>query len=319
MQYRLLGQTGLMVSALGFGSSALGGVYGTTDDREAIAAVHAAWDAGITYFDSSPYYGLTRAETVLGKALRTLPRDRLVLSTKAGRYGEHAFDMSASRLTASIDESLRRLQTDYVDILFLHDIEFVPLQQIVDESLPALEKLREQGKIRFVGVSGLPLTALTRTLDAHALDVVLSYCHYTLLDWTLTTLLPRLEADGVGIVNASPFAMGLLTRAGPPAWHPASPRLREHVRTVADAWAQRGRTLEELAIQFAVQEPRIASTLFSTADPRQVEQTVRWAERPVDPDALREILAALLPVHNETWPSGLDEYAPTPRRKDSPR
>src|ERR1700730_15846431 len=130
MEYRKLGGTGLEVSMLGFGASPLGNVFGTTDPTEGKRAVHLAIDRGINFFDVSPYYGLTLAEDRLGEAL-VGSRDKVVLATKCGRYGADHFDFSARRVTASIDESLKRLRTDYVDLLQAHDVEFGDVQQII--------------------------------------------------------------------------------------------------------------------------------------------------------------------------------------------
>lgn len=309
MEYRTLGSTGEKVSVLSFGASSLGAVFHPVDEAEGVRAVHTAFEAGINYFDVSPYYGLTKAETVLGKALRDLPRASLLLSTKAGRYGQDQFDMSAARITRSIDESLQRLHTDYVDILFLHDIEFVPLTQIVEESIPALRALKAQGKIRFYGVSGLPLSAFTRVLAYHDLDVVLSYCHYALNDHTLAAVLPQLQARGVGVVNASPLGMGLLTERGAPDWHPATADIREACRRAAEYCRRYGRDLAELAIQYAVHEPRLPTTLFSTARAEHVTKNLRWANSPPDAELLADVLKILDPVQGKSWPSGLDEYA----------
>src|SRR5712691_1255098 len=122
MEYRPLGKTGLQVSTLGFGASPLGSVFRPIDEVEGIRTVHTALDLGINFIDVSPFYGLTRAEAVLGKALATIPRDRYYLATKIGRYGQNEFDFSAPRVTASVDESLRRLGVDYVDLIQCHDI-----------------------------------------------------------------------------------------------------------------------------------------------------------------------------------------------------
>ena len=130
MQYRPLGQTGINVSTLSFGASSLGGVFHQVNEEDGICTVHTALDAGINFIDVSPYYGLTVAETVLGKALKTISRDKYYLATKVGRYGEKIedFDYSAARVTSSVDESLARLNVDYVDIIQCHDIEFVDLE-----------------------------------------------------------------------------------------------------------------------------------------------------------------------------------------------
>ncbi|CAN0920906.1 L-galactose dehydrogenase [Linum grandiflorum] len=230
MEFRPLGNTGLKLSCVGFGASPLGNTFGPVSEHDAFASVREAFRLGINFFDTSPYYGATLSEKVLGKALKALgaPRNQYIVSTKCGRYLE-GFDFSAERVTKSIDESLTRLQLDYVDILHCHDIEFGSLDQIVTETIPALLKLKKAGKIRFIGITGLPLGIFTYVLDRvppGTVDVILSYCHYSINDSTLADLIPYLKGKGVGIINASPLSMGLLTETGPPEWHPASPELK---------------------------------------------------------------------------------------------
>ncbi|WP_308727036.1 aldo/keto reductase [Alicyclobacillus acidocaldarius] len=191
MKYRKL--LSLDVSILGLGASPFGGVFGGVEESSCIKCVYAALDGGINYIDVAPYYGNTRAETILGKALRGVPRDRYVLSTKAGRISESHFDFSAGHLKRSVEQSLRRLGTDYVDILYIHDIEFAHPQQIFEEAIPCAMRLRDEGKVRFVGVSGYPLTVLERTLDNSDIEIVLSYCHYTLIDNSLLGLIPKVK------------------------------------------------------------------------------------------------------------------------------
>lgn len=307
MEYRKLGKTGLKVSALSFGASSLGGVFRQVDESEGVRTVREAVDLGINLIDVSPYYGLTRAETVLGKAIREMPRDSFLLSTKAGRYGEREFDFSPDRLRRSVEESLQRLHTDYVDILFLHDIEFVPLGPVLEESLPALEKLKEQGKVRFIGVSGLPLKIFRTVLGAARIDAVLSYCHYSLNDDSLLELLPLIGEKGVGLVNASPLSMGLLGSRGAPDWHPAGPGIREACARAARFCERKGSDLAKLAIQFSVSHPDIPTTLVSTGNPGNIRKNVQWAQEPIDTELLREVRKILEPVHNRTWLSGLPE------------
>ena len=308
MRYRKLGRTGLDVSILSFGASSLGSVFRETDERESIRAVHAALDAGINYIDVSPYYGLTKAETVLGKAIREIPRDRFLLSTKAGRYGADEFDFSYNRILTSIDESLARLHTDYVDLFFLHDIEFVPADIILEEAVPAALRLKEQGKIRFWGFSGLPLQMFEKLLQKTEPDVVLSYCHYSLNDTSLLGLLPELEARGIGLVNASPLSMGLLSLRGAPGWHPAPPELKAVCRKAAEFCAARGTDIAKLAVQFSTANERIPTTLVSTANPDNIAKNARWVEEPIDEELLRDVLKLLEPVRNVTWVSGRPEY-----------
>uniref|UniRef100_A0ACD5Y5N8 Uncharacterized protein n=1 Tax=Avena sativa TaxID=4498 RepID=A0ACD5Y5N8_AVESA len=230
MELRELGGTGLRVSPVGFGASPLGNVFGDIPRDVARATVRRALDLGINFFDTSPYYGGTVSESVLGDSLRfaAVPRDSFVIATKCGRYKE-GFDFSAGRVTRSIDESLARLGLEYVDILHCHDIEFTNLDQIVNETIPALLKIKESGKARFIGITGLPLSIFTYVLDRvppGSIDLILSYCHYGINDTALVNLLPYLESKGVGVISASPLAMGLLMDNGPPDWHPAPEELK---------------------------------------------------------------------------------------------
>lgn len=309
MEMRLLGKTGHAVSALGYGASPLGGVFGETSLDESREAVHCAVDLGINLFDVAPYYGLTRAETALGSALQGIARGRYLLATKVGRYGAAEFDFSAKRILSSIDESLSRLQTDYIDIITCHDIEFVEISQVIGETIPALQRAREAGKIRFIGVSGLPLKIYHTVLDSVPLDTVLSYCHYTLNDTSLEEHLEYFKAKEVGVINASPFAMGLLSGGPVPDWHPAPAALRNACEQVVALCRAHGASPAALALAFAAHDRRIASTLTGMRTRGEVEQNVRWVGSPPDEPLLAEVLALLAPVHNLTWPSGRPENA----------
>lgn len=307
MQYRTLGKTGLQVSRLSFGASSLGSEFRPIDEAEGIRTVHLALDLGINFIDVAPYYGRTRAETVLGKALKGIPRDRYYLETKVGRYDTAGFDFSAARVTASVDESLARLGVEYLDLIQCHDIEFGDLDQIVNETLPTLRALQAWGKVRFVGVTGLPLAIFRYVLDRTDLDAILSYCHYSLNDAALADLIPYLKDKEVGIINASPLSMRLLTERGAPDWHPAPAAVKEACARAAVFCRTQGIDIAQLAIQFSVSNPDIATTLVGTASPQNIEQNVRWAEMPLDQELLAKVLKILEPAHNVTWPSGRPE------------
>ena len=309
MQYRELGETGLKVSALSYGASSLGSVFRDINEAEGIKTVHTAIDNGINLIDVSPYYGLTKAETVLGKALKTVPRDKYILSTKAGRIAENEFDFSQKRIFQSLEDSLKRLGTDDVDILLLHDIEFGSYQQVIEEGIPALQQLKEQGKIRFYGVSGLPLTIFDKVLNESDLDVVLSYCHYSLNDTSLLTRLPLLNDKKVGLINASPLSMGLLSSREVADWHPANQKIKEVCRRAAEYCESHGEDIAKLAIQYSTANPDIPTTLVSTASRENILKNINWLEQPLDENLLEEVLKILKPIHNETWPSGTREWA----------
>lgn len=308
MKYRKLGKTGLDVSVLSFGASSLGSVFRETDEAESVRTVHTAVDMGINLIDVSPYYGLTKAETVLGKAISGLPRDRFILSTKAGRYGADHFDFSEKRIISSVDESLQRLRTDYIDLLFLHDIEFAPFEQVAEGAFPALDKLKQQGKIRFSGVSGLPLAVFEKSLAYRELDAVLSYCHYSLNDSSLLEVVPLLEQKQVGLVNASPLSMGLLSTRPAAEWHPAGADIREFCKKAAEHCAAKGADITKLAVQYSTANDRIPTTLVSTANPDNIRKNIEWATEPIDEELLNEVLTILEPIHNRSWTSGRPEY-----------
>ena len=308
MEYRALGKTGMQVSALSFGASSLGAVFHDIDEDDAVRTVHVAVDGGINFIDVSPYYGATKAETVLGRALKEIPRDRYYLATKVGQYGKGEFDFSTARVTQSVDESLARLNVDYVDLIQCHDIEFVKLDQIIDETLPALQKLKKTGKVRHVGITGLPLKVFGEVIDQvpqGTVETVLSFCHYTLNDSSLEEIIPYLLRRDIGIINAAPTGMGLLTERVTPAWHPASETIKAGCRKAVELCKSIGANIVELAIQFSISNPGIATTLVGTADSREILDNIRYAEKPVDREKLAMVLEVLKPIHNFNFTRGL--------------
>jgi len=307
MEYRTLGKTGLKVSTLSFGASSLGGVFRPVAESEAIRSVHTALDLGINYIDVAPFYGLTKAETVLGKALQGVPRDRYYLATKIGRYGAAEFDFTAARTYRSVDESLARLGVDYLDVIQVHDFEFDSPKLVIDETLPALRRIREQGKARFIGITGYPLKIFRTVLDETGVDTILSYNHYSLNDTSLCSLLPYLEEKSVGIISASPVSEGLLTNQGPPSWHPAPEDIRRACAE-ASAWVRdRGGDIAQLAIRFSVANPRIHTTCLGSANPENVKKAARWMEEPLNQEWLDGVQKILAPIRDKAWIVGRPE------------
>lgn len=307
MEYRPLGRTGLKVSVLSYGASSLGGVFHAVDEDEGIRAVRTALDLGINFIDVSPYYGATRAESVLGRALRGVPRDSYLLATKVGQYGEGLFDFSAARVRRSLDESCSRLGVEHVDLLQCHDIEFADLDQIVHETLPALVALREEGRIGHVGITGLPLKVFPAVIDRvgpGVVETILSFCHFQLNNDSLTRLLPYCKSRDVGVINASPTGMGLLTERGVPPWHPAPPAMVAHARRAVEHCRSVGADIVKLAVQFSISHPDIATTLVGTADPRNIRDNVAHATAPIDRELLAEVRAILAPILNHNFTRG---------------
>lgn len=307
MEYREIGRTGMEVSALSFGASSLGSVFRDTKESEAIAAVHTAVEMGMNFIDVSPYYGHYKAETVLGKALREIPRDKYYLSTKVGRYGKdgvNTWDYSGRRATESVYESMDRLGVDYIDLINVHDIEFADLHQVVEETLPALVELREKGVVGHVGITDLQLENLQWVVDHAApgtVESILNFCHFTLNDDKLLDFLDYFEERGIGVINASPLSMGLLSQRGVPAWHPAPASLVEACRRAVEHCSAKGYPIEKLAMQFSVSEPRIATTLFSSANPANVAKNIAYVSEEPDMELVSEVKRIIGDQQRESW------------------
>ena len=310
MRYTELGRTGMKISHLSFGASSLGSVFRETNEKESFEAVEAAIEGGINFIDVSPYYGHYKAETVLGKALRNIPRDKYYLSTKVGRYGKdgvNTWDYSAKRVTDSVYESMERLGIDFIDLINVHDIEFqsaLPggLQKVVDETLPALFELKAKGVVGHVGITDLQLQNLKWVVErCEGVESILNFCHYTLNDDALADYIGFFEQHGVGIINASPLSMGLLSERGVPAWHPAPKALVAVCQKAAEHCKAKGYPIEKLAVQYSVSFPRIASTLFSSANPANVRRNIEWANEEPDWGLVKEVKEIIGDQQRVTW------------------
>lgn len=303
MERRPLGRTGLEVSALAFGASSLGEEFGPIAPDAADRCVRTALDAGINLFDTSPFYGRGISEVVLGLALRGVPRDAYLLSTKLGRYDVATFDFRPERVVESVDTSLRRLRTDHLDLVFCHDIEFVDLGYIVNETLPALRKVKAAGKIRAIGIAGYPLTIFREVTAKAEIDAVISYCHATLQNTELTGW----AAKDIGVLNAAPWGMRLLTDLGPPDWHKADAQTRACCAKAAAHCRAKGADLAKLALQYSIRIPGIASTICGTADPAHVTAWAKWIAEPVNESLLADVQGMLAPVFNRSYMEGRPE------------
>jgi len=307
VEYREIGKTGMKVSNLSFGASSLGGVFHSIKEEEAIKTVYTAVENGINFIDVSPYYGHLKAEIVLGKALKEIDRNKYYLSTKVGRYGKDGvnyWDYSAKKSKESVYESMERLNVDYIDLINVHDIEFADLDLVCNETLPALVELRRKGLVKHVGITNLTLRHFKYVIDqvpTGTVESILSFCHYCLNDDALTDYLDYFEEKGIGVINASPFSMGLLTERGAPDWHPAPKSLQGLCKKAMQYCKDKGESIEQLAVKYSVSNPRIATTLFSTSRPEAVLQNIKWAEQPLNEDLLVEVHNILAPRFRDTW------------------
>ena len=310
MNTRPLGRTGLQVSTLSFGASSLGGVFHPVDETDAIRAVHTALDLGINYFDVAPAYGGTRSETVLGKALRGIPRDRYFLSTKIGKYtnpekyGDDTLDYSRERTRRSIDESAARLGTEYFDIIHIHDIEYEDRQHTewaLSEGFEGVSELKREGRIGAVSFGIYPMDLWHRIFTTLPVDAALVHNHYSLHDTRILDLLPFAREKGIGLINASPFGSGLLTDRGPADWHPANAEQRAIFKQAAEFCTAQGTNISKLALQFSSQHPDIPTTMFSSASADSVKRNIAWAAEPFDPTLVAQVRQILKPITHIDW------------------
>jgi L-galactose dehydrogenase len=310
MRYKELGKTGLKISEISFGASPLGEEYGTIEQAEGERAVHYAIDNGINYFDVAPYYGGTLAEARLGQAL-VGRRNEIILATKMGRYkvknGEK-FDFSAVRVRSSLEESLQLLKTDYIDVYQAHDIEFTHREQIINETLPAMRQLKKEGKVRFVGITGYPLHLLKDVAEKAEVDTILTYCRYNLMDTSMDKVLtPLVREKGIGLINASPLYMRVLSERGAPAWHPVPKRVLEVSRKAVQYCQNKGVDISELAMQFALAHEYVSTTLVGMSKVRHVARNLEMLKVPLDQRLLEVVLNIIKPVANICWQEGIPE------------
>ncbi|MCE7056052.1 aldo/keto reductase [Algoriphagus sp. AGSA1] len=307
MEYRKLGNTGLDLSILGFGASPMGDVFNVSDEKDGYRAVRYAIDHGVNFFDVSPFYGLTLAEKRLGNALEG-KRNQVVLATKCGRYDLKEFDFSEKRILKSVEDSLSRLKTDYVDLLQLHDIEFVDKEQILNEAWPSLVKLKESGKARFIGITGLPvnyLAEITRNIDV---DTVLSWAHYNLLEDEINReLVPLSKEKGFGLMNAAPLMQRILSDAPLPEWHRSPQAMKDMQAKLLSLCATYGARLSDVAIRYALDHPDITTTIVGMCDLATITQNVSVLDFSIPDGLLEEIETLVAPVKNQMWYEGKPE------------
>jgi D-threo-aldose 1-dehydrogenase len=314
MRRRRLGTTGLELTELGFGGAPVGNLYQAISDAEAMAAVEAAVDGGIRYFDTAPHYGAGLSERRLGKALQSCPRDDFVISTKVGRLlvpnphpvgsDQEGFevsdeltrirDYSAAGVRRSLDESRERLGLDRIDIALVHDPDD-HLEQAAEEAIPALCELRDQGVIGAVGLGMNFVDPLhwfvTRDYPAGiGIDVILVAGRWTLLDRTAGPLLDACAERGVGVIAAAPFNTGLLAYPEPPEtgyfnYEQVTAEVLDRARQFAKAAGDHGADLPRAAVQFALRHPAVVAVLAGMKSAREVAANCGLVAADVSDDA----------------------------------
>ncbi|MDH6565374.1 D-threo-aldose 1-dehydrogenase [Streptomyces sp. SAI-117] len=310
MRRRKIPSTPVQVTELGFGASVIGNLYRVTSPQAAAAALDAAWDAGVRYFDTAPHYGLGLSERRLGAALRDRPRGEYVVSSKVGRLlvpNEHPrgvddegfvvrddlrrqWDFSRDGVLRSLDETLERTGLDHLDIVYLHDPDD-HWQQAADEAMPALAELRAQGVIGAIGAGMNQSAMLARFLRETAADVVMLAGRYTLLDQSaLDDVLPAAQAHGKSVVAVGVFNSGLLSEGRPAEgmkydYQDAPADLVRRARAIAAICERYGTTLPAAAIAFPHTHPAVVNVTLGMRTADQVRRNVALHAQAV-PDGL---------------------------------
>jgi len=308
---RPLGRGGLEVGPLSFGSAPIGNLGRVVSGDEWPGALAAAWTHGVRYFDTAPHYGLGLAERRLGERL---PTDAIV-STKVGRVlvpgpGDgtddegyavptthvRVRDYSRDGVLRSLEASLKRLDRDRVDLLFVHDPD-EHYREALDGAFPALEELRSQGVISAYGAGMNQSEMLADFVRETDLDVLMLAGRYTLLEQgALDDLLPACERRGVSVVAAGVFNSGLLARERPREdvtydYEPAPPEILARVHRIADVLERHDTTLPVAAAQFALAHPAVATVCLGARNADQVERNARLFDTPVPAEAWAELVA----------------------------
>ena len=292
IKYRYLGASSMLVSPLSIGSGQIswGVKFSPASDASSFATpvsgheekIHVIQEAvrnGINYIDTAPFYGAGKAEIIIGEAIKSLPRESFYIATKVGRNENCEFNYTREEVNRVVNNSLSKLHVDYIDVVQVHDVEFIDTDVVVRETLPALDELRRQGKIKHIGITGYPLEPLKQVMDASTvqIDQVLSYCRHTLFDNSLLKYIDHFKSHKLGIINAAVHGMNLLTGDELPDWHPAADN--EQLK-VASAEASRfcrqnGVDLASLALGDALNSPHADTTLVGMNSTQILKSNLR--------------------------------------------
>ena len=276
MPMRRLGRTDLKVTCLGMGGAGIG--RGDVNDDEAVAAVRRAIELGINYLDTAPLYG--ESERRVGLALADGWREKIFLATKTGTHPEWRGDYSGAGTRRSVENSLRLLGTDYLDVCLVHDPEDMEPVVAKGGAFDELQRMREEGIVKFIGLGVREHEFHQIAIETGVVDVILTYLDYTLLSQTADEwLLPLAVENDIGVINGSPIAMGLLSGEEPDiSVRPPEGRKAHRLWR----WTMENQVnLLNLAIQFCFRQPRIAMNLTGAKNVTEVEQCVAAATTPV--------------------------------------
>nr|XP_022919108.1 L-galactose dehydrogenase-like [Onthophagus taurus] len=267
MKYSIFGDTGMQVSKLSLGCAEFSSIYGDYSEDNCKATLIKSLKSGINYLDTAYWYGQNTSQEVLGRCLKDVPRSSYYLATKVGRYEQdpkEMFDFSSEKTRWCLENNLKTLGVDYIDVIQIHDIEFAPsIEYLIENTLPVLDEARKKGIVKYIGVTGYPVSALKEIVEKSPIkiDMVLSYCRFNLVDDTLKDFIPFFKEKKMGIVNASGLNMGLLSNSGPQPWHPAQDEIKTACKKARDLCIKNGTDLARLATYYIYNNPDIDTNL----------------------------------------------------------
>ncbi|CAN7424852.1 aldo/keto reductase [Paenibacillus sp. LjRoot56] len=270
MEYTSFGRTGMRVSKLGLGGAPLGGDFGPVTDEQVIEVIGRALELGINFIDTAPLYGAGESERRIGKAIQG-KREEIFLATKAVMRGT---PYTYENTIQSVEDSLKRLGTDYVDLIQMHELSELNAEMGMNETIPAFLKLKEQGKVRAIGVNAFNPSLLLPFIRSGHIDSVQTFCRYMLIDYTaMDELLPTAKQHNVAVINGSVLGMGLLAEAPAPFIKTDSPLYNEaqqRIDQLAFLRKSEPKGLIEPAMRFSLASPDITVTLTGTTSLRSL-------------------------------------------------
>lgn len=280
MKYNELGHTGMKVSHISLGGAAFSNFYGSFDEEKGLELIRETLKCGVNYVETGPWYGGGTSERTIGKALVGVPRDTYFIGSKVGRYEmatERMFDFSAEKTEAGVDNTLRLLGLDYVDLIQVHDATFAPdISIVLKETLPMLEKAVKDGKARYIGLADYDIDVMKEIIEESDVKIssILSYAKSTLCDNRLQNYTKYFKSKGISVINAAATGMGLLSNHGPQPWHPASDDIKAICKRASDYCKEQNVELARLATWFTLNQPGIDTNICGFYNVEQLRDTV---------------------------------------------
>lgn len=298
------------VSNIAYGCATLANIYNPISEYKSNDIISFCYKNGINYFDVAPFYGGGVAEQRLGIGITNIPRDKIFIATKIGRYTDKEslsgaggyFDFSPSKIEESIKLSMKNIGINHIDLLQCHDIEYVNTKDILD-ILPLLEHYRNIGIINSFGINTYPLDVLCDIINTTniKIDSVGTYAQHTIINNTLNDYIPYFESKDIKVINSSPLGMGLLTDKGPPSWHPASKLMLNTVTDIKMLCNNNNNKIEEVSMIYSLNNSNILTTISGGNSIEEIRNNINFLDSKINDSFFKQINAISSPIKNKLW------------------